>query len=36
LAVAKDAIIIDTTNKTIMQVVEEILDWIKRGGDIVL
>lgn len=36
LSVAKDAIIIDTTNKTIMQVVEEILDWIKRGGDIVL
>jgi len=36
LAVAKDAIIIDNTQKTIMQVVEEILDWIKRGENIVL
>lgn len=34
LAVAEGAAIIDTTDKTIMQVVEEILELVKRGGDI--
>lgn len=36
LAVAKDAVIIDTTEKTITQVVEEMLYFIKRGVDNVL
>ncbi|NLZ53409.1 MAG: (d)CMP kinase [Thermoanaerobacteraceae bacterium] len=36
LKAAEDAVIIDTTNKTMLQVVEEIIDRIKRGGDIVL
>ena len=32
LAVAKDAIIIDTTDKTITQVVEELLSHVNKGG----
>lgn len=36
LKAAEDAVIIDTTNKTIQQVVEEIINIIKRGEDIVL
>ena len=36
LKAAEDAVIIDTTNKNIQQVVEEILDWIKRGENVVL
>lgn len=36
LKAAEDAVIIDTTNKTIQQVVEEIIDVIKRGEGIVL
>jgi len=36
LKVAEDAVIIDTTNRTILQVVEEIIDRIKWGEDIVL
>ena len=31
LKIAKDAVIIDTTNKTIMEVVKELLDYVKRG-----
>lgn len=36
LTIAKDAIIIDSTQKTIAQVVDEMLFWIKRGEIIVL
>ena len=36
LVIAPGAIIIDSTSKTIDEVVDEILDNIKRGGDIVL
>lgn len=31
LKIAKDAVNIDTTNKTVMEVVKELLDYVKRG-----